>query len=397
MTTGNGNGKQQEPKTLMVPQAGEVARQEFGAQQLAVTGELASAAMATQARAAIEARYVMALQRPRDLMVARSKLLKDCSRPAFADAAIYRKPVGDGIEGPSIRLAEAAARAMTNIDTSTTVLYDDAKKRIFRVSATDLESNLTFTKDVTFSKTMERSSLRQGQVPISSRMNSRGKVTYLVAAETDDDILNTENALASKALRVCLLRLIPGDILDEAMREAYATLEKNIKEDPDAAIKKMCDRFELELGITAAQIKDYLGHPIGETTVAEIAVMRKVFNALSDGETNWSEVMQNKGSAPQTKPKDDAEKKAEDQQPASNGAQSTATQDAPGQQQPAASTSGSRAGGRGQQNLSDVARSTRARRESAAQPPAAPPEDRGDDPMDSNPNWDPGRDTKVDE
>ena len=129
---------------------------------------------------------------------------------------------------------------MTNIYSSVASIYDDPKKRIILVTATDLESNLTFDKDVTVPKTMERSKLKSGQVPIKWRTNSKGNPVYLVEAETDDDILNTENALASKALRVCLLRLIPGDILDEAINEAQATLSKKIMDDPEPRPSRRC-------------------------------------------------------------------------------------------------------------------------------------------------------------
>lgn len=342
MSATNGNGSNEGPKTIAVPAtvAGEVMRTGFGTNEIERSAETASTAMASQARAAVEARYIVAMQRPRDLMVVRARILKDCARPAFADAAIYHKPIGDGIEGPSIRLAEAAARAMTNIDTSVYVLYDDPKKRIIRVSTTDLESNITFTKDVTVPKTMERSNVKQGQTILGSRFNSKGRPVFLVAAETDDDILNTENALASKAMRVCLLRLIPGDILDEALREAFNTIEKKIKEDPDEAIKKMCDRFEMELGVLPEQLKEYLGHPIAQTTVAEVALMRKLFAALTEGETTWTEVMENRGA------------KGEASQ--APGAPTTVT--------PAA----------GKPSVDDLAAQAKARREASAKPAAQP-------------------------
>jgi hypothetical protein len=180
-------------------------------------------------------------------------------------------------------------------------------------------------------------------------MNSNNELTYLVEADTDDDILNTENALASKALRVCLLRLIPGDILDEALREAYNTIEKGITDDPDKALKSICDWFDMQLRITPPQLAKYLGHPVAETTVAEIALLRKLFAALKDGETTWAEVMDSKAGA-------------------------TPAPDAPTP--------------KGQANLSDVAAQSKAKREAAgATPPAdAPPatdapEDRGDDPL----------------
>lgn len=346
----NGTPPPAAPKTIAVPvtvERGEVLRRDFVGEELARSAETASAAMAAHATATVNARHIMAMKQPRDLMVVRQKLLRDCSRPAFADAAIYHKPVGKGIEGPSIRLAEAAARAMTNVYTSVTAIYDDAKKRIIKVAATDLESNVSHDKDVTVPKTMERSKLKKGQIPIKCRFNSEGNPVYLVDAETDDDILNTENALASKALRVCILRLIPGDILDEAINEAQATLSKGIKDDPDKALKKTCDDFELKLGIMPAQLAEYLEHPMDKTTIAEIAILKKLFSALTEGEATWAEAMESRGAD-----------RIKEKPGAPTGEGSTP---------PAAAS--------GKVNLTDVAAQSRAKREEA-KPAALPkPED----------------------
>src|SRR3990167_8355491 len=92
------------------PQPGTVARREFGADQLAVAGETSTALLAAQAEAMVKARFVVAMQRPRDFDDVRAKLLRACERPGFAGsatektwgAAWYHKPVGDGVEGFSI-------------------------------------------------------------------------------------------------------------------------------------------------------------------------------------------------------------------------------------------------------------------------------------------------------
>ena len=132
----------------------------FGTQALARQAETAATAVAAQARAAVESRYIMAMQRPRDLDAARLAILKECKRPGFAAVARYRKPVGDGIEGPSIRFAEAAIRCMTNMLPETATIYEDQEKRIVRVSVTDLEANVTYSGDVTIEKTVERTKLK---------------------------------------------------------------------------------------------------------------------------------------------------------------------------------------------------------------------------------------------
>ena len=75
--------------------------------------ELASDVLAAQGRAQVQARYLMARQNPRDWDLVRQRVLKDCDRPFFADAALYSKPMGNSkVTGLSIRFAEAAQRAL---------------------------------------------------------------------------------------------------------------------------------------------------------------------------------------------------------------------------------------------------------------------------------------------
>lgn len=282
------------PTTVLVPapKPGEVAKQSFGASELARSGETASSAVAAQARAMIEARYVMAMQRPRDLDMARVKLLAACSRSRFAQVARYIKPIGEGIEGPSIRLAEEAARCLTNIAMDVVTIYDDPQRRIIRATATDLESNIPWSKDVTIEKTVERSYVKDGQTMVAQRINSKGKPVYTVLA-SDDEILNKENALASKAMRGNLLRLVPGDLLEEAMDTVYRTLNADAEKDPSAERKRVIDAFA-SLNIMPTHLKEYLGHDLDVTTPAELIAMRSIYTAMKDGEATWADVMEHK-------------------------------------------------------------------------------------------------------
>ena len=296
---------------LPVPVAGTTTREEFGSTSLAAQAETASTAVAAQAAAQVQARYVMALKRPRDLDTVRHLLLKECKRPGFAEVARYRKPIGQGIEGPSIRFAEAAIRCMTNILPETVTTYDDVSKRILRVSVTDLETNVTYSKDITIDKTVERNSLRSGQTALRTRVNSYGKNVFIVRAE-DDDMLNKENALVSKALRTCALRLLPGDIMDEAMDLVIATLRDKAAKDPDSERKKMIDAFG-SLGVTPAMLKDYVGRELTTLSPSEIVDLRSLYQTIKDGEATWTEAVANKGgtveavASPNGKPSNAAE------------------------------------------------------------------------------------------
>jgi hypothetical protein len=131
---------------------------------------------------------------------------------------------------------------MTNIVVETTTLYDDETKRIVQVSVTDLEANVPYSQSVSVEKTVERSSAKPGDVVVRQRLNSYNKPVYILQA-TDDDILNKQNALISKAIRTLGLRLVPGDIIDECMDLVLETQKKKDAEDPDTAKRKLFDAF----------------------------------------------------------------------------------------------------------------------------------------------------------
>ena len=271
--------------------AGAIVRQEFGASQIVQQqAELAAIAVAAQAKAAVEARYVIALRQPRDLDEVRQRLLRECARPSFAEVARYHKPIGQGVEGPSIRFAEAAVRCMGNILVEQMVVFDDDAKRLVRLTVSDLEANASYSGEVTIPKRIERSRAEDGRTIYGQRRNSRGGVTYTVSA-TDDEILDREGALISKRIRTLALRLIPGDLIDEAMAACIATQTRRDAEDPDAARKKLIDAFAT-INVRASELKTYLGlEDLGAISPADTTQLRALYAAIRDGETTWRDAL----------------------------------------------------------------------------------------------------------
>lgn len=271
-----------------------VNRNEFG-NEMAVA-DTAATAVAAKAKALVEARYIMAMRNPRDMDVVRERLLKECSRPAFAAVARYEKPIGKDRskwpKGPSIRFAEAAVRCMGNITVETITSYDDREKRILNVVVTDLESNVPYGQDITIAKTIERRNKKDGDVVISTRTNSYGDLVYILEA-TDDDIINKQQALISKAIRTQGLRLIPGDIVDECMDQVMVTQANADAEDPNAAKRKLFDAFG-GVGVRAEQLKEFLGHDADSLSPKELAELRALYTAIRDGEASWRDVMETK-------------------------------------------------------------------------------------------------------
>ncbi len=255
--------------------------------------ETAATASAAKAKALVEARYVMAKRFPRDMDIVREKLLKDCRRPSFALVARYEKPIGKDKSkwprGPSIRFAESAVRAMTNVGVETTVVFDDRQKRIMHVSVTDYESSVPYEEDVVIQKTIERRNTKAGDEVIGQRKNSYGDDVYILVA-TDDEIINKQRAEVSKVIRTLSQRLLPGDIVDECMFTVIDTMNKADATDPDSAKRRLFDAFS-ELGVGVEQLKDYLGNDASDLSPKELVELRGLYAAIRDGESTWRDVM----------------------------------------------------------------------------------------------------------
>src|ERR1051326_1796918 len=271
---------------LALVQTATLEREEFGARELMRQAERAAVAQAAQAKAEVEARYMMAIKAPRDIDQVRIGLLRDCERFTFAKASRYKIP--NRGEGWTIRFAEAAVRHMGNVYIPSVLIYDDEERRVIRVTATDLECNLTWPKDVTISKTIERYD-SAGRDVGRTRTTTSGKLIYIVRA-TDEELAVKENSLVSKAARSNALRLVPPDILEECLTAVTATLQKNAKDDPEAERKAIAD----EIGrahVLPAQLKAYLGCELAQVSPADLVELRQLYVALREGNTTWRECM----------------------------------------------------------------------------------------------------------
>ncbi|HUX02318.1 MAG TPA: hypothetical protein VMY35_15240 [Phycisphaerae bacterium] len=290
---------------------GLVKREEFGAVQDMRAPETASTAVAARERAAIEAMYIMAERHPRNVDQFRVGILKDCQRPGFAGVARFRRPVGKGknpvtgeweqvyAEGPSIRFIEAALQHWGNVFPSVTTVYDDDDLRICRATVTDLERNITWGNEIQIQKRVEKRGFGRNQEPpkgreiISQRLNSDGDKTYLVAA-TDDEIIVRQNALLSKTIRTLGQRLLPQDIIEEAMAAVLKTQADADKKDPDAAKRKLIDAFAT-IGVVPDMLQEYLDHPLEQITPKELGELRAIYTSIAQGDMSWGEVMDERG------------------------------------------------------------------------------------------------------
>jgi hypothetical protein len=259
----------------------------------------AERAVEAEVRAMVEARVLMAYRNPRNMHMVRSRLLESCKRVAFAEQAIYRKPVGSKkvgdewvktfAEGPSIRFAEEAIRAMGNTLSEQKIVFEDEQKRIIQFALMDLEGNNTDVGIIVVSKQVERRTLKKDQRAISQRMNSEGSLVYLVEA-TDDEVAVKAAAMIAKTRRDSAIRLCPSDIKEDCIKQIKKTLMERDKANPTESLNRLLDAFQ-EKGILPDQIEKYLGHELAIITPAELMALRGVFGAIQDGELTWVQIL----------------------------------------------------------------------------------------------------------
>lgn len=277
-----------------------VSRQEFGVQQLEVIRETASTAIAAREKATVEARYVMALQRPRNIEKTRQELLRACSYPDFAKAAWFNLKQHSKGEGFTIRFAEEALRAFGNVYPEMSIVYESDDTRIIRITVTDMEANVPYSGEIVVKKRIEKSNIKAGDVVIAERINSQNKKVFLVEA-TDEEILKLTNSLKSRAIRTDGLRLIPAWLKEECKREIAKTNAGDVKKDPALAKRTILDAFAA-MGVGVVPLEEYLGCKSELITEGQIIELRSLYTGIKEGDISFSEALAAKREAEEQKP-----------------------------------------------------------------------------------------------
>lgn len=271
--------------------AAALERVGFGTKELERMPETQGSALAARAQAEVQARYIVALQRPRHIEGFRIKLLEHCKRPGFAKVAEYEKPVGgQKIKGPSIRFVETALQVFGNVLPEETITYDDDYKRVTMVKLTDLETNITYSGDVIVEKTVERRKPKDGDEILGSRINSYGDTVYKIRA-TEDDFANKIGAACSKKLRNLGVRILPADIVADAMDACRQTRMDKDAKDPAAARRELADAFAA-LRVMPDDLDAFLGHPFDQASPAEIEELRGAYVTVREGDAKWIELVE---------------------------------------------------------------------------------------------------------
>lgn len=236
----------------------------FGSQKIAEARTNAVAESDQQrAIAETQAAMIIAKRFPRNQMEASDRVMTACTRPTLAEHALYSYARGGTeVTGPSIRMAEVLAQNWGNIKFGIRELDQRDGESSVEAFAWDMETNTYQTK--TF------------QVPhIRYTRNGTKRL------EDPRDIYELVANQGARRLRACILGVIPGDVIEAAVKQCELTLRTKIEVTPEL-IKSLLDKFE-KYKVTKAMIEARIQRHIEVITPALVVQLGKIYNSLEDG------------------------------------------------------------------------------------------------------------------
>jgi len=236
------------------------------APSLAFAGNVES----NRAMALVQAQTIMAKQFPRNQIQARNDIIEACKRRRLAEAAIYSYPRGGTkVEGPSIRLAESIAQNWGNIDFGVTELERKPERNgkpgesLVMAFCIDFQTNTR--RQTTFS------------VPHIRYSRAKGNTKLTDPRDIDEMILNK----AARRLRACILAIIPGDVIEEAVEQCNKTLAGRSDKPLIDRVKDMVKLFG-EVGVSQEKLEKRLGHKVDACLEIDIVNLGKIYKSLKD-------------------------------------------------------------------------------------------------------------------
>lgn len=230
----------------------------------ALNPQNAAAAVAmTREMAETLAAVRMAKAFPRDVVASRDRILNACTRPKLALGACYTySRGGTDVTGPSIRLAEMLAQNWGNISFGIRELEQRNGESTCEAFAWDMETNARQVKVF--------------QVP-HVRHTRKGDTVLTDPRDIYELIANN----GARRLRACILGVIPGDIVEEAVEACDATTKTRFEVTKER-IAAMVERFG-EYGVTKEQLEARVQCHLESVKPAQLANLGKIYNSIKDG------------------------------------------------------------------------------------------------------------------
>lgn len=222
----------------------------------------------------VQGQIIMAKKFPRDYRASCNRIMQACQRKELAEKAMYEYPKGGTkVVGPSIRLAEALAQNWGNMSFGIVELEQKAGESQVMAYAWDLETNTR-------------------QERIFSVPHIRNTKKGNVVLTDPRDIYEMVASQGARRLRACILGVIPGDVVEDAMDQCNKTLTQGETESINDRVKRMVEVFEKEFFVPLEAIEKYIGCKSSAFSENDIIRMKRVYTSLKDGMAKREEIFE---------------------------------------------------------------------------------------------------------
>lgn len=207
----------------------------------------------------------LAKQFPRNYFESEKRILDACKRPSLAASSMYSYPRGGTkVTGPSIRLAEVLAQNWGNLSYGIKELEQRNGESVAMAYCWDLETNVRQEKVFTVKHSI---GTRNGLKPLTDPR----------------DIYERVASDGARRLRACILGVIPGDVVEMAVKECEKTLSGQnagpLKERITQALKMFKEKYK----VTQEMVEAKFGYNISSFTEIDLVELGNIFNSLKDG------------------------------------------------------------------------------------------------------------------
>lgn len=236
-----------------------------GSNAPATVGSTVTEMMVSRQAQEVQAAMVVAKRFPRNENDSWNRIMRTCQRQTLAERAMYEYPRGkEKVSGPSIRLAEAIAQNWGNIDFGFIELENKNGESQVMAYCWDLETNT-----------------RQSKVFTVPHVRSTKSGNY---ALTDPrDIYEMVANQAARRVRSCILSIIPGDVVDAAVKVCQQTLVGGDPSKVHEKVQATLNVFREELDIPQQAIERFIGCNASAFTAQTILRLRGVYTAIKEG------------------------------------------------------------------------------------------------------------------
>lgn len=256
-----------------------------------------AASESSRSIAEVQVAMTIAKRFPRNQSLACQNIVESCKRKKLAEKATYAYPRGGTmVISPSIRLAEVLAQNWGNLDFGLIELDRKDGESTVMAYCWDMESNVR--QKMVF------------QVP-HVRDTKNGPVKLKDAR----DIYEMTANMGARRMRSCILRVIPGDIIEMALEQCNATLSSGAEPIADRC-RKMSNAF-ISIGVDVPMLEKYLGHELKAIDESELNNLRSIYMSIKDGEAKREDffIIGKKDMTKEADDDDDDNVKFEDSEP----------------------------------------------------------------------------------